>query len=248
MPGGADQNERNIMPITLKMDEQVAIVTLDEGENRFNMEFISTFLEILDKVENETEAQVLLVTGGHEKIFSNGIDLDWLMPLIEAGKIDKFQEFIRSLMGMFKRVLMFPMPTVLAINGHAFAGGAIMACYFDFRFMRSDRGFFCFPEVDINIPFLPGMLSAMKKALPRHLLEEMTITGCRLTAAECEQHNIIRKACPMESLMDEAMAFAKALKKKRATVFAIKEELNKDVLHAIEKEDPPVIESARFFV
>lgn len=236
------------MPVDIKMEDQVAVVTLDEGENRFNMEFISQFMEALDKVESNPEASVLLVTGAHDKIFSNGIDLEWLTPLLEQGKTDDIKAFIKAMMAMFKRILLFPMPTIVAINGHSFAGGAIMSCYFDFRFMRSDRGFFCFPEVDINIPFMPGMMAAMRKAIPRDKLEEMTITGSRMTAKECEANHIITKACPMEELMDDALGFAKALNKKRTTVSFIKAELNKDVIYAMEHEDPPVIESGRFFV
>jgi Delta3-Delta2-enoyl-CoA isomerase len=156
--------------------------------------------------------------------------------------------FIEAMMGMFKRVLLFPMPTIVAITGHAFAGGAIWSCYFDFRFMRSDRGYLCYPEVDLGIPFLPGMLAAMKKATPRHTLEEMVLTGKRLTAAECQAHNIITKACPMETLMEETLRFAKTLNKKRSTVAAMKADLNKDVVYALEHEDPPIIDSGRFFV
>ena len=48
----------------------------------------------------------------------------------------------------------------------AFGGGAILACACDYRLMRSDRGFFCFPEVDVNIPFLPGMLASVQRAVP----------------------------------------------------------------------------------
>ncbi|MCK7471843.1 MAG: hypothetical protein MZU95_14475 [Desulfomicrobium escambiense] len=66
---------------------------------------------------------------------------------------------------------------IAAINGHAFGDGAILVCTCDFRFMRSDRGYFCFPEVDINIPFLPGMLAMMKKAMPYYKLEELRILG-----------------------------------------------------------------------
>ena len=236
------------MAIEIKKEGQVAVVTLNEGENRFNQNFLTQFLKALDSVEKETDANVLVVNATHDKIFSNGIDLEWLMPSLEKNDRATAKEFVETMMALFRRVLLFPMPTVAAITGHAFAGGAILSCYFDFRFMRSDRGFLCFPEVDLGIPFLPGMLAAMKKAIPRSKLEEMVITGKRMTGKECQEHGIIVKACPMEELMGEVMAFAKAQNKRRAIVAAIKEELNKDVLYAIDHDDPPIIESGRFYV
>ena len=236
------------MPIEIKMEDKVAVVTLNEGENRFNPEFLSQVMRALDSVENETEANVLVVNSAHDKIFSNGIDLEWLLPVFQKNDKATAKGFIEAMMAMFKRVLLFPMPTIAAITGHAFAGGAIWACYFDFRFMRSDRGYLCYPEVDLGIPFLPGMLAGMKKAIPRHTLEDMVLTGKRLTATECQAGHIITKACPMETLMEETLGFAKTLNKKRSTVAAMKADLNKEVVYALEHEDPPIIASGRFYV
>ena len=236
------------MPIEIKMEGQVAVVTLNEGENRLNLDFLEKFMDALDHVEKEMDANVLVVRGAHDKIFSNGIDLEWLLPIMQKNDAATAKKFIHMMMGLFKRILLYPMPTIVALTGHAFAGGAILSCYFDFRFMRSDRGFMCFPEVDLGIPFLPGMLTAMRKAIPRYKLEEMIITGKRLTAQECEDHHIITKACHIDQLMDEVMNFAKLQNKRRVIVAAIKEELNKDIVYAIEHDDPPIIESGRFYV
>jgi enoyl-CoA hydratase/carnithine racemase len=236
------------MPIEIKMEGQVAVVTLNEGENRLNLDFLQKFMDALDHVEKQTDANVLVVRAAHDKIFSNGIDLEWLMPIMQKNDKATAKKFIENMMGLFKRILLYPMPTIAAITGHAFAGGAIMSCYFDFRFMRSDRGFMCFPEVDLGIPFLPGMLTAMSKAIPRYKLEEMVLTGKRLTAQECEDHHIITKACHIDQLMDEVLNFAKLQNKRRVIVAAIKQELNKDVVYAIEHDDLPIIESGRFYV
>ena len=236
------------MPIDIRMDEHVAILTLNEGENRFNPDFLTKFLNALDVVEKDSKAATLVVTGANDKIFSNGIDLEWLLPVMQKNDFATSKKFIETMMALFKRVLLFPMPTIVALSGHAFAGGAILSCYFDFRFMRSDRGFLCFPEIDLGIPFLPGMLAAMKKAVPRDVLEMMVITGKRMTAKECEQYRIITKACPIEQLTAEAVNFAKTLKKKRSTVLAMKQDLNKDIIYALEHEDQPIIDSGRFYV
>ena len=148
-----------------QLDDHVALVTMNHGENRFTYDSLDAFEGLLEEIEQKTRATVLLVKSAHEKIWSNGIDLEWL--LAEMGRNPEAgTRFPERLMQFLRRLLTYPLITVAAINGHAFAGGAIMACAFDFRFMRTDRGYFCFPEVDIQIPFMPGMDAILKKALP----------------------------------------------------------------------------------
>ncbi|HIJ58909.1 MAG TPA: enoyl-CoA hydratase/isomerase family protein [Deltaproteobacteria bacterium] len=234
--------------VEYELDEKVAVVTMNEGENRFNPSFLSSFMGTLDEIEKETDANALVVTSSHEKIFCNGIDLDWLVPFIQTGDRDTAVSFFYTLNKLFKRILLYPMPAIAAISGHAFAGGAIMSCAFDFRFMRSDRGFFCFPEVDLGIPFLPSMLALITKAIPQYKVEELHYTGKRATAEECEAHHIISKACHIDDLMDEAVSFAKGLNKRREIIAEMKKRMYKNIVHAFDVDDPPVIESGMFHV
>jgi enoyl-CoA hydratase/carnithine racemase len=226
--------------------ENIAVITMKSGENRFNPSFLDEFLSVLDQVERKTRAKTLVVTSAHEKIFSNGIDLEWLVPALQKNDIEAAKAFFYRLNALFKRLLTYPMLTIAAINGHAFAGGAILCCTFDFRFMRSDRGFFCFPEVDLGIPFLPGMNAILKKAIPMYKLEEMEYTGSRLTAYDCQEHHIINKACDLNALMDDVLEFAKTLNKSRSIVKEMKGRLNKEIVRIIDTEDVPYIESGQF--
>ena len=230
------------------LDEKVAVVTLNDGENRFNPSFLESFLGVLDQIEKETNANVLVATSSHEKIFSNGIDLDWLVPHVQKGDIETAKAFFYTMNRLFRRLLLYPMPTVCAISGHAFAGGAIVTCAFDFRFMRSDRGFFCFPEVDLGIPFLPGMIALIRKAIPQYKFEELQFTGKRATAQECEAHHIVTKASHMDDLMNETLEFARGLNKRREIVFEMKKRMYKQIVHAFDVEDPPLIDSGQFHV
>ncbi|WP_319524785.1 enoyl-CoA hydratase/isomerase family protein [uncultured Desulfosarcina sp.] len=232
--------------VSYAVNDHVATVTLNDGENRFNPNFLNAFLETLDDIEKNTDATTLVVTSSHEKIFSNGIDLEWLVPVIQSGDVVRAKDFFYLLNRLFKRIATYPLLTIAAISGHAFAGGAIMCCAFDFRFMRSDRGFFCFPEVDLGIPFLPGMNALLKKAMPMYMVETMQYTGARLTAEQCVAHHIMTKAAPMETLMEETTAFAMTVNKRRPIVAEMKKRLNKEIITAIDIEDVPYIESGKF--
>jgi Delta3-Delta2-enoyl-CoA isomerase len=234
--------------IEYALDEEVAILTMNSGENRFNPDFIGDMQAVLDAIEKGTDARALVVRSANDKIFCNGIDLDWLGPLAEKNDVEAISGFCFALNALLRRLLLYPMPTIAAITGHAFAGGAIMCCCFDFRFMRSDRGFFCFPEVDLGIPFWPGMVGMVKKAMPQYILDELYYTGIRLTGAQCQEHRIVRKACPMDELMGETLAFAKSLKKKRPAYKAQKERMNADLIRIIDEVDPSVISTGRISV
>ncbi len=237
------------MPIIeYRTEDRVAIITLNDGENRFNPPFLQTFLDILDEIEEKTDANALVVTSSHEKIFSNGIDLEWLLPFIQKKDIKTATDFFYLLNRLFKRILLYPMPTIAAISGHAFAGGAIVSCAFDFRFMRSDRGFFCFPEVDLGIPFLSGMLALIQKAIPPYKFQELQLTGKRATAEECEANHMVLKACHRDDLMNVTLEFAKGLNKRREIVAEMKQRMYGEIARIIEEEDPPVIESGIFQV
>jgi Delta3-Delta2-enoyl-CoA isomerase len=210
------------------IDENIAVLSMDSGENRFNIQFCSEMLAALDDIEKNTKANALVVTASHEKIWSNGMDLDWLVPAMNR-KDPEVKTFLKLQDDMMRRMLFYPMITVAAMTGHAFASGAIFSCCFDFRFMRSDRGFLCFPEVDLSIPFMPYMTGVIVKCLPMYLVEEAELTAKRFTATELEQCHFIRKACARDEVLTESIAFAKSLNKGRWIVGEMKKVLRKPI-------------------
>ncbi len=208
------------------VDENIALLTMKSGENRFNMGFCNELLKALDDIEKKTAANALVVRSADEKIWCNGMDLDWLVPAI-GRKDPEVEKFFEIQDQVYRRITFYPMVTVAALTGHAFAGGAILACSFDFLFMRSDRGFLCFPEVDLNIPFLPYMDALIKRTLPSTRVREAQFTGKRYTAAELEKISVVRKACPSaDETVKEAVAFAKSLNKGRGIIGEMKKVMN----------------------
>jgi len=230
--------------IEWKNDGGVAVVVMTNGENRHNLRFVSALREVLDDIEADKSVSAVVITSSDEKNWSQGIDLTWLMGKIQGGDFQTVKDFLYGMNSIFTRILLYPVPVIACMNGHAVANAAILACACDFRFMRSDRGFFFFPEIDINIPFLPGMVAIVKKAIPGYKFDEMLLMGKRCTATELKEHHIIYGAGETEdALMEEAIAFARSFKKGRGIFGEMKKRMHREIVGIIEREDPEYIES-----
>lgn len=217
-----------------EVDGNIAILTMNNGENRFNMESLAAFRAVLDEIEARSEVNAMVTVSAHPKIWSNGIDLDWLVPAVQAQGQEAMSRFLIETYTLFRKLLAMPMITVAAINGHAFAGGAFLALSHDFRFMRSDRGWLCLPEVDLGIPLGPVFMAITRQNVPNFLLYEMEYTARRLTAQECESYHLITKACPLDKLMEEAAAFARNLNKRRDIIQKMKLETLAPIISVID--------------
>ena len=138
---------------------------------------------------------------------------------------------------LFSRILTFPLPTVAAINGHAFGAGSMLSVAHDYRFMRNDRGYFCFPEVDINIPFTPGMAALIQaKLLPQTAVTAMT-TGHRYGGEEAHAAGIVDGTAPETDLVGAAVDRVKPiLGKDQGTLGAIKTTMYAAVTEALRVE------------
>lgn len=225
-------------------DETVAILTMTGGANRQNLEFAKTMKQQIDDILGNSDIASIVLTSDDEKNFSQGVDVEWLGGRMGENDTEAIKSFMYGMNDVFKSFLLSPVPVIAAINGHAFGNGAILACACDFRFMRSDKGYFCFPEVDLGIPFLPGMIAWVKKAIPYYKFQEMKFTGKRVTAPELAEHHIIEKACEnQEALMNDTIAFAKSFQKKRGIFGEMKKRMHKDIIRIMETEDPEFIES-----
>lgn len=216
------------------VDDHIAVLTMNNGENRFNLDSVQVFRQTLAEIENEAHVNALVVTSAHEKIWCNGIDLDWMLPVVQKGGERVMSRFLIEMYSLFKRLLTLPMPTVAAINGHAFAGGAFLAFSHDFRFMRSDRGWICLPEVDLGIPLGPVFMAITRHNVSGFLLREMQYTARRYTAQECEAYHIINKSCSRDQLLQQAVAFAKGLNKPRDIIGRMKTETYEPILRVID--------------
>lgn len=210
----------DVVEVTWKDD--VAVLRMHDGENRFNRTSVGELTAALDELAARDGPLALVVTG-EDRFFSNGLDLDWLLSTgpESAG-------FVDDVHALFARLLAFPAVTVAAINGHAFAAGAMFAVAHDWAVMREDRGYWCINEVDLGLPLTPQMYATLASRLPKRTLHEAALTGHRYPAGEALAAGIVHDTAPADEVVDRAVALAAPLAAKDRTVVAA----HKKLLHA----------------
>jgi Delta3-Delta2-enoyl-CoA isomerase len=190
---------------TLDRDGEVYLLNLGQTENRFHPDWLAEVHQHLDTVAS-TEGPRALVTSATGRFFSNGLDLDWL-----GQHTDELAGYVGAVHHLFERVLALPMLTVAALQGHTFAGGGMLALAHDFRVMRADRGYFCLPEVDINIPFTRGMATLIQGRLSKKTAHEAMTTGRRYGGTDALAAGIVDAVAHEDDVLSTALEMAASL-------------------------------------
>jgi len=147
-----------------------------------------------------------LVVIGEGRIFSAGVDLVRLMD----GGAAYVRRFLPALNRLCATLFTSDKPVVAAVNGHAIAGGCIIACAADYRMMARDAGRIGIPELLVGVPFPVEPLEVMRFAAPRQL-QEIMYRGVTFPPDLALQHGLIDAVVDAERLLDEAVAVAESL-------------------------------------
>ncbi|MGG7100046.1 enoyl-CoA hydratase-related protein [Rhodococcus sp. 24CO] len=220
------------MTPTLRFENKIAVLDLGDDENRFSPDWLDSVDKLLDQALREgAHALITTATG---KFYSNGLDLDWL-----GAHTDKANWYVQQVQSLFARMLTYPMPTVAAVNGHAFGAGAMLGVAHDYRVMRDDRGYYCFPEVDINIPFTEGMAALIQAKLsPASAVVAMT-TGRRYGGSDALAAGLVDATASVEALTTKAIDIVAPIGPKNpGTLGAIKSTMFASVVTALHTERP----------
>ena len=189
---------------TLQRTDDVFVLNLGDDENRFSREWMTSVTDALDEVDAADGPRALL-TIGTGKFWSNGLDLDWL-----TANLDQAGPYVDQVQGLFARYLELTVPTVAVLQGHTYAAGALLALANDVRVMRADRGFFCLPEVDISIPFAPGMSALIQSKLSPDTAQEAMLTGRRYGGIDALEAGLVSQALSEDELVPVATEWARS--------------------------------------
>ncbi|MDX2379279.1 MAG: enoyl-CoA hydratase-related protein [Acidimicrobiia bacterium] len=196
--------------IELERNDDVFVLTMTEGENRWNTTFTRAFAAAIDEVEASDGPAALVTASAHQKFFSNGLDLDWIAAGGEhpGGDRGVFGEEFMALAG---RLITLPIPTVAAVNGHAFGAGLMIALCNDVRIMREDRGYLCANELEIGLTIPAPEVALFRHKIPAPAFHETVILAKRWTAPAAVAAGFVEAAVPNDRVLEAAIERAASL-------------------------------------
>lgn len=192
--------------IDVAIDDGIAVVTMQHGKaNALDIEFCEALAARFVALRlSETRAVVLT---GQGRIFSAGVDLK---RLAEGGG-DYARRFLPSLQKLFETVFFHPQPVVAAINGHAIAGGCVLACCADRRVMANRGGRIGVTELLVGVPFPALAFEIVRYAVPARYLAEFTLSGATYETGPALDRGWIDEVAEPDALLADAVAIAQEL-------------------------------------
>jgi len=196
-----------LVMIELERHEDVFVLTMVDGENRWNTSFVRQFARALDEIEASEGAAALVTRSAHEKFFSNGLDLEWISTKGEHRGGDR-AAFGAEFMEVMGRIITLPVPTVAALNGHTFGAGFMCALGHDVRLMREDRGYLCANELQIGMTIPVPEIALFRHKIPAPAFHETVMLAKRWTGPSAVAAGFVEAALPLETLIEAAMTRA----------------------------------------
>jgi enoyl-CoA hydratase len=192
---------------------RLAVVTLAHGKaNALDIELCRTVATRFAELE---DADAIVLTG-QGRIFSAGIDLVRAV----AGGADYLREFLPVLSQVFEAVFFHPRPVVAALNGHAIAGGCVLACAADRRLMLRDGGRVGVTELLVGVPFPPVAFEIMRSVVAPQHLADILYGGATYLPDAARDRGLVDEVVDGD-MMERAVAAAQRLADLSPRAFAI---------------------------
>lgn len=184
--------------------DEIFVIDFGDDENVTTDSWAVDMHALLDVVE-AAEGSKVLVTTGSSKHYSNGLDV----PFMASAEMDEIAAYVKRIEEVVSRIMLFPAPTVAAVNGHAFGLGAFVVLAHDQAVMREDRGFICLPEVHLQMSFPRSLMSLLKATLSSATRRRAVLAGHRFSGPECVEAGIVDAVAPAEGLVEAAIAMGR---------------------------------------
>ena len=185
---------------------EIALLRLEAGKaNAFGRALIAHLVGLLDELVG-SGARGLVITG-YERFFSAGLALPELIELPRT----EMRAFIRSFDDLMARIFALPLPVVAAINGHAIAGGCVLALQADERHIADARCKIGLSEAQLGLGLPAIVVETLRAAVPVGSLRRLALEGALVEPAEALALGLVDRVVAPGELENSAVERARAL-------------------------------------
>ena len=201
--------------IKVSKESGITTVTMSRGKvNAINEAFVDELGAVFNELAADADTKAVILTGDG-KFFSFGFDIP---ELLNYSKSD-FARYLKKFCALYAQMFLFPKPVIGALNGHATAGGCILALTCDFRIMATGKARIALNELNIGVAIFAGCVGMLESAVCDRNAEKVLLTGAMYTAEDALRIGLVDSVTSVESLMAEAKEIADEFSQKNPDAF-----------------------------
>jgi len=194
--------------VKLEVCDEIAVVTVDREKalNALNKEVLKDLDNVFKRIDVD-QVRVVVLTGAGKRAFVAGADIAEMhkMNFMESKEYSKLGN------GIFRRIELFPVPVIAAVNGFALGGGNELAMSCDIR-ICSENAVFGQPETSLGIiPGFGGTQRLVKVIGSLSKAKELIYTGKIINAQEALRIGLVSAVYKQEKLLDSALEMARQI-------------------------------------
>jgi enoyl-CoA hydratase/carnithine racemase len=195
----------------------VLLLRMSRGKaNALNLSLVEELNGAVDSAAGDEDVRGVVVASACPGIFSAGFDVDEVFRYDRATMTLFFSRFI----DLYESLSLLPKPVVAAVEGHAFAGGAILAMSCDFRVMEEGNFGFAINELDLGVVLPPGLILMLINSLGAGVTREILLTGERVGPGRARELGLVNQVRPRGDVLGYSMNRCAELAAKPRHAFA----------------------------
>lgn len=202
--------------LSLTKQENIAILKLDRGtSNSLNFEMFKELIQAVKELEEDDEVKGVVLSG-KGNFFSAGLDV------IELYAYDKaeIEQLFETLFEAMKTLLSLTKPMVAAVNGHAPAGGCILAICADYRIMAEGKFRIGLNEVPVGIIMPPFIFETYAYWLGKGKASQFVLEGKLCTNQEALASGLVNEVIAQEEVLNASIEKVKSYTKFSANTWS----------------------------
>jgi enoyl-CoA hydratase len=182
-----------------KRGDEIAVLTLNRPKaNAFSPELVS---ELSSALSSSEKARAVVLASAIPGIFSAG----WDLPFLIDHERKAMEGFVSDYCDLVRQIFVFGPPVVVALNGHAIAGGLIVAMAADERLAAEGKGKFGLSEVILGVSVPQCLMEPCRHGLGARVMERMAATGENLTVDRALAVGLVDRVVPADGLLEAAV-------------------------------------------